>query len=74
MRLSIIHNHNGGGQPLPILNYNTMTTTSIRLDIDLISEELYTLLISELLEQNNLSNYTIVEEIIVDAVVSTNNQ
>jgi len=51
-----------------------MTTTAIKLDIDLISEELYTLLISELLEQNNLSNYTIVEEIIVDAVVSTNNQ
>lgn len=51
-----------------------MTTTAIKLDIDLISEELYTLLISELLEQNNLSNYTIVEEIIVDAVVTTNNQ
>lgn len=51
-----------------------MTTTAIKLDIDLISEELYTLLISELLEQNNLSNYTIVEEIIVDAVVSTNDQ
>jgi hypothetical protein len=51
-----------------------MTTTAIKLDIDLISEELYTLLISELLEQNNLSNHTIVEEIIVDAVVTTNNQ
>jgi hypothetical protein len=31
----------------------------ITLDIDLISEELYTLLIKELKEQNNLPDYTI---------------
>ena len=52
-----------------------MTTTAIKLDIDLISEELYTLLISELLEQNNLSSdITIVEDISVKALITINNQ
>lgn len=35
----------------------------IKLDIDLISEELYILLIKELIEQNNLNNLETIEEI-----------
>lgn len=44
--------------------------TQIKLDIDLISEELYILLVNELIEQNNLSNLENIDEITITAEVN----
>lgn len=42
----------------------------IKLDIDLISEQLYILLIDELIQQNNLNNLETIDEITITAQTS----
>jgi hypothetical protein len=45
-------------------------TNKIKLDIDLISEQLYTLLIDELIGQNNLTKKDIIEELTITATIT----
>jgi hypothetical protein len=48
----------------------TNMTNKIKLDIDLISEQLYTLLIDELISQNNLTKKDIIEELTIRATIT----